>query len=269
MFVYNDVGGIDRQIVDDGGAPIIADQDAAAAGGRAVTVSRCAAGTPLGKGQTWQIGAVRSYAPIEPKHRNAGGAGRRRQPLDHRQHGRDRTCIYALGGKPPVRMAKIILHVDHEQRRRRDIDVHGLRHRGKRNNPLLLSWAHEAQSLVSADLVHGLTVAARGAGAHRARPTLQAPCLPATWGRPVLASGADFFLEWCCNRLRGAAVGPSRAVALLFLPSSHLPAEIPSSCRRRCTDVSHSNSAGPSRAQGKGSRWVRPVAVTPRPFLCG
>src|SRR5947209_11907883 len=116
-------------------------------------------------------------------------------------------------------MAKIILHVAYEQGRRRHIDVHGLRRRCKRNNPLLLSWAHEAQSLVSADLVHGLTVAARGAGAHRARPTLQAPCLPATWGRPVLASGADFFLEWCCNRLRGDAVVPSRAVRLLFLYS--------------------------------------------------
>ena len=131
-------------------------------------------------------------------------------------------------------------------RRRRDIDVHGLRHRCKRNNPLLLSWAYEAQSLVSADLIHGSTVAARGAGAHRARPTLQAPCLPATWGRPVLASAADFFLEWCRNRLRGDAVVPSQAVRLLFLPRSHLPAEIPSSCRRRCRDVSHSKSAGPS-----------------------
>ena len=160
-------------------------------------------------------------------------------------------------------MAKIILHVDHEQRRRRDIDVHGLRRRCERNNPLLLSWAYEAQSLVSADLVHGSTVAARGAGAHRARPTLQAPCLQATWGRPVLASAADFFLEWCRNRLRGDAVVPSRAVRLLFLP------RIPSGCQRQRTDVSHSKSAGPSPAQAKGSRWVRPVAVTPRPFLCG
>ena len=166
-------------------------------------------------------------------------------------------------------MAKIILHVDHEQRRRRHIDVHGLRRRCKRNNPLLLSWAHEAQSLVSADLVHGLTVAARGAGAHRARPTLQAPCLPATWGRPVLASAADFFLEWCRNRLRGDAVVPSRAVRLLFLPRSHLPAEIPSSCRRRCRDVSHSKSAGPSPVQARALDGFGPSPFTPRPFLCG
>jgi len=38
-------------------------------------------------------------------------------------------------------------------------------------------------------------VAARRADAQRARPTLQAPCLLAPWGTPVLASAAYFFLE--------------------------------------------------------------------------
>jgi len=77
-------------------------------------------------------------------------------------------------------VAKIILHIDDQQGRRREIDVHGLRSRSNRNNPLLLSWADEAQSLISADLIHGSTAAARSAGTHRARPTLQAPCLLAT-----------------------------------------------------------------------------------------
>ena len=76
MLVYDDIGGIHRQIVDNGGAPIIADQDAAAAGGRVITVSRCAAGAPLGNCQMWQISAVRSYAPVEPKHRDPRGTGR-------------------------------------------------------------------------------------------------------------------------------------------------------------------------------------------------
>jgi hypothetical protein len=57
-------------------------------------------------------------------------------------------------------MAKIILHINDEQRRRGEIDIHALGSRGKRNNPLLLSWAHEAQSFISADLIHGTPVAA-------------------------------------------------------------------------------------------------------------
>jgi len=129
MLVYNDIGGIHRQIVDNGGAPIIADQDAAAAGGRAITVSRCAAGAPLGKCQMWQIGAVRSYAPIEPKHRDPYSPHHRCHPLDRRHHGRNRACIDALGSKPSVWVAKITLHIDDQQRRRRKIDVHGLRSR--------------------------------------------------------------------------------------------------------------------------------------------
>ena len=76
MFVYDDVGGIHRQVINNSGAPIIADQDAAAAGGRVITVSWRALGASLGKRQMWQIRAVRSYAPVEPKHRDPRGTGR-------------------------------------------------------------------------------------------------------------------------------------------------------------------------------------------------
>jgi len=74
-------------------------------------------------------------------------------------------------------MAKIILHVDDEQRRRREIDVHGLRSRCKRNNPLLLSWADKAQSLISADLIHGTTAGRPERWRAWRSPDLQAPCL--------------------------------------------------------------------------------------------
>src|SRR5262249_2806175 len=108
-----------------------------------------------------------------------------------------------------------------------------------------------------------------GAGAHRAHPTLQAPCLPATWGRPVLASVADFFLGWCRNRLRGDALVSSRAVRLLFL---YFPVFLPRShpaANDDAEDVSHSKGAGPSPAHGRALEGFGPVAVTPRPFPCG
>ena len=89
---------------------------------------------------------VGANAPVEPHHRAAGLAPGRQQLLQHGNRLARGLGAQALLREPAFGVAEVVLHVDHDQRAARQVDLDRLRRRvGQQQRPRLARLAHEAR----------------------------------------------------------------------------------------------------------------------------